>query len=191
MGPRAGLDGCGKSRPYRGFDPRTVQTVSPCLSFNELTCCCGVCVLERHTVFGSGQKCVCVCVCVCVYRSDTPCLVLARSVCVLLSKPTAHSTVLYRTDGVTASCCMSGNHTGNMFRCSLCQLSARFHYLFPSSVSPVDSVSISHTLMTSRYLQCSLRLRRNADNNQLLRETPCCWKCVLVCVTWWSLHFGA
>jgi hypothetical protein len=27
VGPRAGLDGCGKSRPQLGFDPRTVQTV--------------------------------------------------------------------------------------------------------------------------------------------------------------------
>ena len=27
MGPRAGLDGCGKSRPPPGFDPRTVQPV--------------------------------------------------------------------------------------------------------------------------------------------------------------------
>ena len=25
MGPRTGLDGCGKSRPPPGFDPRTVQ----------------------------------------------------------------------------------------------------------------------------------------------------------------------
>ena len=28
MGPRAGLDGCGKSRPNPGFDPRTVQPVA-------------------------------------------------------------------------------------------------------------------------------------------------------------------
>jgi hypothetical protein len=27
-GPRAGLDGCGKSRPPPGFDPRTVQPVA-------------------------------------------------------------------------------------------------------------------------------------------------------------------
>ena len=27
VGPRAGLDGCGKSRPPPGFDPRTVQPV--------------------------------------------------------------------------------------------------------------------------------------------------------------------
>jgi hypothetical protein len=26
--PRAGLDGCGKSRPPPGFDPRTVQPVA-------------------------------------------------------------------------------------------------------------------------------------------------------------------
>ena len=28
MGPRAGLDRCGKSRPPPGFDHRTVQTVA-------------------------------------------------------------------------------------------------------------------------------------------------------------------
>ena len=28
MGPRAGLDRCGKSRPPLGFDPRTVQPVA-------------------------------------------------------------------------------------------------------------------------------------------------------------------
>ena len=28
MGPRAGLDRCGKSRPPPGFDPRTVQPVA-------------------------------------------------------------------------------------------------------------------------------------------------------------------
>ena len=28
VGPRAGLDGCGKSRPPSGFDPRTVQPVA-------------------------------------------------------------------------------------------------------------------------------------------------------------------
>jgi len=28
MDPRAGLDGCGKSRPPPGFDPRTVQPVA-------------------------------------------------------------------------------------------------------------------------------------------------------------------
>ena len=28
VGPRAGLDGCGKSRPKPGFDPRTVQPVA-------------------------------------------------------------------------------------------------------------------------------------------------------------------
>ena len=27
VGPRAGLDGCGKSRPTPGFDPRTVEPV--------------------------------------------------------------------------------------------------------------------------------------------------------------------
>ena len=27
VGPRAGLDGCGKSRPPPGFDPQTVQPV--------------------------------------------------------------------------------------------------------------------------------------------------------------------
>ena len=28
VGPRAGLDGCGKSRPPLGFEPRTVQPVA-------------------------------------------------------------------------------------------------------------------------------------------------------------------
>jgi hypothetical protein len=28
VGPRAGLDGCWKSRPPQGFDPRTVQLVA-------------------------------------------------------------------------------------------------------------------------------------------------------------------
>jgi hypothetical protein len=28
VGPRVGLDGCGKSRPSLGFDPRTVQPVA-------------------------------------------------------------------------------------------------------------------------------------------------------------------
>ena len=28
LGPRAGLDGCGKSRATPGFDPRTVQPVA-------------------------------------------------------------------------------------------------------------------------------------------------------------------
>ena len=30
VGPRAGLDGCEKSRPPAGFDPRPVQTVASC-----------------------------------------------------------------------------------------------------------------------------------------------------------------
>jgi len=30
VGPRAGLDRCGKSRPPPGFDPRTVQPVASC-----------------------------------------------------------------------------------------------------------------------------------------------------------------
>jgi hypothetical protein len=28
VGPRAGLDGCGKYRPPPGFDPRTVQPIA-------------------------------------------------------------------------------------------------------------------------------------------------------------------
>jgi len=28
VGPRAGLEGCGKSRPHLGYDPRTVQPVA-------------------------------------------------------------------------------------------------------------------------------------------------------------------
>jgi hypothetical protein len=30
VGPRTGLDGCGKSRPLPGFDHRTVQPVAGC-----------------------------------------------------------------------------------------------------------------------------------------------------------------
>jgi len=30
VGSRTGLDGCGKSRPTHGFDPRTVQRVASC-----------------------------------------------------------------------------------------------------------------------------------------------------------------
>ena len=30
VGHKAGLDGCGKSRPTPGFDPRTVQLVASC-----------------------------------------------------------------------------------------------------------------------------------------------------------------
>jgi hypothetical protein len=30
VGPRAGLDGCGKISPSPGFDPRTVQPVGSC-----------------------------------------------------------------------------------------------------------------------------------------------------------------
>ena len=28
VGPRAGLDGCGESRPAPGFDPQTIQPVA-------------------------------------------------------------------------------------------------------------------------------------------------------------------
>ena len=37
MGPRAGLDRCGKSRPLRGFDPRTVQPEAS--RYTAITCC--------------------------------------------------------------------------------------------------------------------------------------------------------
>jgi hypothetical protein len=30
VGPRAGLDGCGKPRPQPGFDPRTVHPLASC-----------------------------------------------------------------------------------------------------------------------------------------------------------------
>ena len=33
VGPRAGLDGCRKSRPPQGFDPRTVQPVASRCSY--------------------------------------------------------------------------------------------------------------------------------------------------------------
>ena len=45
---RAGLDGCEKSRPPRGFDPRTVQPVA-----------------SRYTDCAIPALFVCVCVCVC------------------------------------------------------------------------------------------------------------------------------
>jgi len=32
VGPRAGFDGCGKSRPPLGFDPQTVQSVASCFT---------------------------------------------------------------------------------------------------------------------------------------------------------------
>ena len=37
MGPRAGLDGCGKSRPPTGFDLRTVQPVASLHSTKKST----------------------------------------------------------------------------------------------------------------------------------------------------------
>ena len=36
VGLRAGLDGCGKSRPPPGFDPRTVQPVA--IRYTDYTC---------------------------------------------------------------------------------------------------------------------------------------------------------
>ena len=36
MGPRAGLHGCGKSRPPPGFDPRTIQFFSVILIFVKI-----------------------------------------------------------------------------------------------------------------------------------------------------------
>jgi len=91
VGLRAGLDGCLKSRPYWDSIPGpSDQSVPVFPSTNSLAVV--VCVLERHTVFGSGQRCVCVYWsdtvfgsgqrCVCVYWSDTQCVVLSRGVCV-------------------------------------------------------------------------------------------------------------
>jgi len=39
VGPRAGLDGCGKSRPPPGFDPRTVQPVASRYSSHKTERC--------------------------------------------------------------------------------------------------------------------------------------------------------
>jgi hypothetical protein len=47
VGPRAGLDGCGKSRPPPGFDPRTVQPVAS--RYN-------VCAIPAHFGEGYGWK---------------------------------------------------------------------------------------------------------------------------------------
>ena len=51
VGPRAGLDGCGKSHPIPGFDPRTVQSVAsrytdwaiatPCMAGSSFRCLFG------------------------------------------------------------------------------------------------------------------------------------------------------
>jgi hypothetical protein len=43
VGPRAGLDGCGKSRPQSGFDPRTVQPVA---------------TYQEYFLGGKGGRCV-------------------------------------------------------------------------------------------------------------------------------------
>jgi len=59
VGSRACLDGCGKSRPPPGFDPRTVQPAA--------SRCTG-CVIRAHTLgynillIGVDDMCVCVCV---------------------------------------------------------------------------------------------------------------------------------
>jgi hypothetical protein len=38
-GPRAGVDGCGKSRPPLGFDPWTIQPIASLIKFIELLNC--------------------------------------------------------------------------------------------------------------------------------------------------------
>ena len=51
VGPRADLDGCGKSRPSPGFDPRTFQHVaSPYtdLSFPGPLCVLGLSAILEH-----------------------------------------------------------------------------------------------------------------------------------------------
>ena len=53
VGHRGGMDGCGKSRPPPGLDPRTVQPVA-----SRYTDC---------AIPAPQRVCVCVCVCVCVH----------------------------------------------------------------------------------------------------------------------------
>ena len=53
VGPRAGLDPCGKSRPLSVFDPQNVQPVAS--RYTDWA-------IPAHWI----SACVCVCVCVCV-----------------------------------------------------------------------------------------------------------------------------
>jgi hypothetical protein len=49
MGPRAGLEGCGKSRPPPGFDPRTMQPVaSGCTDWAIPVWLCYSPIIERN-----------------------------------------------------------------------------------------------------------------------------------------------
>ena len=61
VGSRACLDGCGKSRPPRGFDPRTVQpAASRCTG-----CVIRAYTLEYKILLIRGGRYICVCVCRC------------------------------------------------------------------------------------------------------------------------------
>jgi hypothetical protein len=56
MGPRTGLDRCGKSRPPQGFDPRTVQPVVS--RYTDRATGPTLCVLYVNVIYfseGQGQ----------------------------------------------------------------------------------------------------------------------------------------
>jgi len=52
VGPRAGLDGCGKSHPIPGSDPRTIQPVAS--RYTD-------CAIPAPNQYGSGLKCTHTC----------------------------------------------------------------------------------------------------------------------------------
>jgi hypothetical protein len=86
-----------KITPLLGFDLRTVWPVSPCLSLDEFTCCCGVCTGATHSAQCSVQKCVCF-----VAKAKLPAVLY----CILqLWEPHWQHVPMFV------------NHTGNMFRC--------------------------------------------------------------------------
>ena len=60
VGPRAGLGGCGKSRPPPGFDPRTVQPVSSRYTDNAIPAHKITSKLEgiNHCTFGAIKQTV-------------------------------------------------------------------------------------------------------------------------------------
>jgi hypothetical protein len=53
VGPRDGLDGCRKSRPPPGFDPRTVQSVAS----RYTACAIAAYSYRRHMKFTSIRQC--------------------------------------------------------------------------------------------------------------------------------------
>ena len=52
MGPRTGLDGCGKSQPPPGFDPRTVQPVAS----RHTTCIKGREIVKQSVAINMSRK---------------------------------------------------------------------------------------------------------------------------------------